>query len=94
MNRYQVSIPRTPIGLAAFAFSALVIAATVVLPAKAVSANADAGIVASACEPAVLTLSARTSGCTSKSSARASRTWPRRGPRDPRWRVTRGGDIH
>ena len=58
MNRYQVSIPRTPIGLAAFAFSALVIAATVVLPAKAVSANADAGIVASACEPAVLTLSA------------------------------------
>jgi hypothetical protein len=55
MNRYQPSIPRTLIGLAAFALSALTIAATVVLPAKMGSANADAGIVAYARGPAALT---------------------------------------
>ena len=55
MSRYQPSSPRTLIGLAAFAFSALAIAATVVLPAKTGSANADTGIVASACGPAAIT---------------------------------------
>jgi hypothetical protein len=47
--------PRTLIGLAAFAFSALTIVATVMLPAKMGSANADAHIVASARAPAALT---------------------------------------
>ena len=51
MNCYQPSIPRTLIGLAAFAFSALTIAATVVLPARTGSPNADTGIVACACGP-------------------------------------------
>jgi hypothetical protein len=55
MNRYQPSIPRTAIGLAAFAFLALVIAATVVLPAERGSANGDAGVVASARGPAAPT---------------------------------------
>jgi uncharacterized protein (DUF1684 family) len=58
MNRYQPSIPRTVIGLAAFAFSALTIAAAVMLPAKMGSANADAHIVASARAPAALTTTA------------------------------------
>jgi hypothetical protein len=55
MNRYQPSIPRAFIGLAAFVFSALTIAASVVLPAKTGSANVDAAIVASARGPEVLT---------------------------------------
>jgi hypothetical protein len=55
MNRYQPSIPRTLVGLAAVAFSALTIAATVALPAKTGSPNADTGIVASACGPAAIT---------------------------------------
>ena len=59
MNRYQPSIPRTLIGLAALVFSALTIAATVVLPAKAGSPNADTGIVASACGPAAITSGSR-----------------------------------
>lgn len=55
MNRYQPSIPRTLIGPAAFAFSALTLAATVMLPVKMGSAYADAGIVATAHGPAALT---------------------------------------
>ncbi len=62
MNRYQPSIPRALIGLTAFAFSALTIAATVMLPAKMGSANADAHIVASARAPATLTTIAPDSG--------------------------------
>ena len=55
MNRDQPSIPRSLIGLAAFAFLALTIAATVVLPAKTGSPNADTGIVACACGHAAIT---------------------------------------
>ena len=55
MNCYQPLIPRTLIGLAAFAVSALTIAANVVLPTKTGFANADTGIVASACGPAAIT---------------------------------------
>jgi hypothetical protein len=54
MNYYQPSIPRIRIGLAAFAFSALTIAATVVLPAKMGTVNADASIMASARGPEAL----------------------------------------
>ena len=55
MNRYQPSNPRTLIGFAAFALSALTMAATVMLPARMGSATVDAGVVASARGPAALT---------------------------------------
>jgi hypothetical protein len=46
MNRYQPSTPRTLLGLAAFAFSALTIAATVVSPATTASACAPGALAA------------------------------------------------
>jgi hypothetical protein len=56
MNRHQPTTPRTLIGIAAFALSALTIAATVVLPAKmSAPASADAGVFASVRSPAALT---------------------------------------
>jgi hypothetical protein len=44
MNRYQPSTPRTLIGIAAFAFATLTIAATVVSPAMTASACAPAAL--------------------------------------------------
>ncbi len=55
MNRYQPTTPRTLIGITALAFSAMTIAATIVLPAKVGSMGADAGALASARSPATFT---------------------------------------
>ncbi len=54
MNRYQPSTPRTLIGIAAFAFSALTLSATVALAAKTSFTNPDAGTMAAARETAAL----------------------------------------
>jgi hypothetical protein len=54
MSHYQPASPRALIGIAAFAFSALTIAATVVLPASASPSRLDAAALVSECGPATL----------------------------------------
>ena len=54
MSHYQPVSHRALIGMAAFAFSALTIAATVVLPAKVNSTSVDTATHAVAREPATL----------------------------------------
>lgn len=58
MNRYQPTTPRTLIGITAFAFSAVTIAVSIVLPATVGSGGADAGASGSARSPATFTAAA------------------------------------
>jgi hypothetical protein len=54
MSHYQPAPRRALFGIAAFAFSALTIAATVVLPATVSPSRLDASNVVAACAPATL----------------------------------------